>query len=81
MVEVKYLLPSSNCSITLRSGRRIVAVDGIIAVDAAKDAALASEMEDMLQVGNCTIYDGGPVLAKQAPVQLGTNGLPLGVTR
>lgn len=49
----KYLLPSANSNIILRSGRRIVAPDGIIYADTPE---LIEEMEEFVEVGNATYY-------------------------
>ena len=76
MAITKYLLPSAPCKLTLRSGVRVNAPDGIVTVDSTdkQQAELATEMEAMLAVGNCSIYfDGDAVLPTQvAPsIQLG----------
>ena len=72
---MKYLLPSSNCSLCLPSGRRVQCTDAVIE-PAKDDAELNAHLQDMVTVGNCVPFDdAAPLTPQQTPVKIGNNGV------
>jgi len=76
----KFLLPSAPCSITLPNGIRCNAPDGIISVDYDSQSPgmlmLREHMEEMLSVGNCSVfYSGDPVSKSQIPSPIQAGGV------
>lgn len=62
----KYIMPISNCNITLPSGKRIHTSDGVIV---AETFELQQYLADMADCGNCTLFqEGDTVSSFQKPV-------------
>lgn len=56
----KYIMPISNCNITLPSGKRIHTSDGVIV---AETFELQQYLADMAACGNCTLFQEGDAVS------------------
>lgn len=71
----KVLLPSSNCSLILESGRRVVCQDAVLEVDDT-DSELQEFVQGMILAGNAMPFDDIiPLAPAQTPVKIGDNGV------